>query len=329
MAKRRASRAKRKKRAALEIIGAVLVLLCAFITVAPQLNLPFSVPTWQEIFSSAKLTERSEAAKQPLSVHYIDVGQGDSILIKSEGLNVLIDAGERGNGEAVLSYLEAQEVKSLDYVIATHPHSDHIGSMEDVLKKIPVSNIILPKLTQESTPTTKTYENFLQAVKDSGAKVIAAEPGKTYGGARSVLTVLGPCQQEDDLNNMSVVARLDFGSTSFLFTGDAETPSENAILKKGMDVQADVLKMGHHGSKTSSGNAFLSEVEPALCVISCGAGNDYGHPHEETLKKLEKRGITPFRTDQDGAIVVGSDGSTLYCATDQTEKELTAKRQAA
>ena len=115
-----------------------------------------AVPTWQEIFSSAQLTEVSEAAKQPLSVHYIDVGQGDSILIKAEGLNVLIDAGERGNGETILSYLEAQNVKSLDYVIATHPHSDHIGSMADVLKKIPVANVIMPKLTQKNTPTTKT-----------------------------------------------------------------------------------------------------------------------------------------------------------------------------
>lgn len=143
------------------------------------------------------------------------------------------------------------------------------------------------------------------------------------------MTVLGPCQQDDDLNNMSVVVRIDFGSTSFLFTGDAETPSENAIMKKGLDVHADVLKMGHHGSRTSSGKAFLEQVSPALCVISCGAGNDYGHPHEETLEKLEKRGITPFRTDQDGTVVIGSDGDTLYCATEKSGQELTAKRQAA
>lgn len=329
MAKRKGSKANRRIRAALEVVSALLVALCAFITVAPKMDLPFSVPTWNDIFSNAQLTEISEAAKQPLSVHYIDVGQGDSILIKTEGLNVLIDAGERGNGETILSYLEAQEVKSLDYVIATHPHSDHIGSMADVLEKISVANVILPKLTQENTPTTKIYENFLQAVKTSGAKVIAAEPGKTYGGERAVLTILGPCQQDDDLNNMSVVARLDFGATSFLFTGDAETPSENAILKNGLDVQADVLKMGHHGSRTSSGNAFLDEIQPAFCVIPCGAGNDYGHPHEETLRKLEKRGITPLRTDRDGTIVIGSDGNTLYCGTEKTEKEMTARRQAA
>ena len=154
------AKAREKKRAVLEILGVILVLVCGFITVAPQLNLPFSVPTWQEIFSSAKLTELSEAAKQPLSVHYLDVGQGDSILIKSNGLNVLIDAGERGNGERIVSYLETQGVKSLDYVIATHPHSDHIGSMADILEKIPVSNVIMPRLAQKNTPTTKIYENF-------------------------------------------------------------------------------------------------------------------------------------------------------------------------
>lgn len=329
MAKRKGSKANRKIRAVLESIGAVLVLACAFITAAPKMDLPFSVPTWKDIFSSAQLTELSEAAKQPLSIHYIDVGQGDAILIKAAGLNVLIDAGERGNGETVCSYLEAQEVKSLDYVIATHPHSDHIGSMADVLEKMPVANVIMPKLTQQNTPTTKTYELFLQAVKGSGATVIAAEPGKSYRGEQAVLTILGPCQQDDNLNNMSVVARLDFGSTSFLFTGDAETPSENAILKKGLDVKADVLKMGHHGSRTASGNAFLDQVQPAVCVISCGTGNDYGHPHEETLKKLEKRGITPLRTDQDGTVVIGSDGGTLYCATEKTSQEMTVKRQAA
>lgn len=329
MAKRKTGKGARKKRAVLEILSAILVLICGFITIAPQFNLPFSVPTWQEIFSGAKLAELSEAAKQPLSVHYLDIGQGDSILLKSEGLNVLIDAGERGNGERILSYLEAQGVKSLDYVIATHPHSDHIGSMADVLKGIPVANVIMPRLAQKNTPTTKIYESFLQAVKTSGAKVIAAAPGQTYEGGRAVMTVLGPCQQDDDLNNMSVVVRLDFGSTSFLFTGDAETPSEAAMLKKGMDVHADVLKMGHHGSRTSSGKSFLEQVSPAFCVISCGIGNDYGHPHEETLEKLKKRGITPFRTDQDGTIVVGSDGDTLYCATEKSGQELTAKRQAA
>lgn len=329
MAQRKSGRAARKRRAALEIIGVVLFLVCAFITAAPQLGLPFSVPTWKDIFIRAQLTELSEAAEQPLSVHYIDVGQGDSVLIKAEGLNVLIDAGERGNGETILSYLEAQGVKRLDYVIATHPHSDHIGSMAEVLGRIPVSNVILPKLSQKNTPTTKTYENFLQAIAASGAKVAAAEPGKSYHGARAVLTLLGPCQQADDLNNLSVVARLDFGATSFLFTGDAEAPSENAILSKGMDVHADVLKLGHHGSKTSSGNAFLDAVQPALGVISCGVGNDYGHPHAETLKKLEKRGVTTLRTDQDGTVIVGSDGDTLYCATETSRQELTAKRQAA
>ncbi len=327
MAKRK-SRSTRRKRTAVKAFGALVVLICAFITVAPQLNLPFAVPTWQEIFSSAQLTELSEAAQQPLSVHYIDVGQGDSILIKAEGLNVLIDAGERGNGDKIVSYLTSQGIKRLDYVIATHPHSDHIGSMSEVLEEIPAANIIIPELTRESTPTTRVYEDFLKAAGDAGAKVIAARPGETYAGRQAVLTILGPCRQNDDLNNMSVVARLDFGSTSFLFTGDAETPAESAMLEQGMDVHADVLKIGHHGSDTSTGTDFLARVQPAFCVISCGKGNDYGHPHEETLEKLERRGITPFRTDQDGTVVFGSDGSTLYCATEKSEQELTARRAA-
>ena len=142
------------------------------------------------------------------------------------------------------------------------------------------------------------------------------------------MTVLGPCQQDDDLNNMSVVVRIDFGSTSFLSQGMRKRRSENAIMKKGLDVHADVLKMGHHGSRTSSGKAFLEQVSPALCVISCGAGNDYGHPHEETLENW-KSGELRLSDGSDGTVVIGSDGDTLYCATEKSGQELTAKRQAA
>lgn len=327
MAKRK-SRSKRRKHAALKALGALIALVCAFITAAPRLNLPFAVPTWQEIFSGVQLTELSQAAQQPLSVHYIDVGQGDSILIKAGDFNVLIDAGERGNGDKIVAYLAAQGIQRLDYVIATHPHSDHIGSMAEVLEEIPAEHVILPELSRENTPTTQVYEELLRAVSASGAQTIAAKPGETYAGKQAVLTVLSPWRQDDNLNNMSVVVRLDFGSTSFLFTGDAETPVENDLLERGLDVHADVLKVGHHGSDTSTGTDFLARVQPSFCVISCGKGNDYGHPNEETLEKLEKRGITPFRTDEDGTIVIGSDGSTLYCATEKSDQELTARRAA-
>lgn len=300
----------------LQIIVAVIIVLGAlFITVAPKLGIP--IMTWDEIFASADLNNSSEASKQPFSVHYIDVGQGDSILIKSDDKAVLIDAGERGNAEAITSYLKQQNVTKLDYVIATHPHSDHIGSMAEVLSSFPVSNIIMPKLSKSNTPTTKTYENLLKTIKSQNINLIAAVPGEKYQIGKAEMTVLAPLTDNDDLNNMSVVTRVVYGNNSFLFTGDAEVKSENRILESDAVLRSDVLKLGHHGSSTSSGDKFMNAVNPKLAVISCGKDNDYGHPHKETLELLKERKISYLRTDEAGSIVVGSDGTKLTVSTEK------------
>ncbi len=263
-----------------------------------------------------------------LEIHYIDVGQGDCSLIKWEGAAVLIDCGERDNAETVLKYLKNQGVEKLDIIIATHPHSDHIGAMGDVISGIDVERVIAPKVSSDMTPTTKTYERFLQAMRDKALKLTAAKPGTVYElTGRTVssaekqppkLEILAPVADYDDLNDYSVVVRMTYGETAYLFTGDAEARAEKDILNSGADVSADVLKAGHHGSSTSTSESFLDAVSPEICVIQCGEGNSYGHPHAEILERLESRGVKYYRNDSSGTVTVYSDGEEIFVTTEKS-----------
>jgi competence protein ComEC len=245
--------------------------------------------------------------KNLLLVHYIDVGQADSILIQVNNKNMLIDAGNRGDADAVVSYLQKKGVKKLDYVIATHPHEDHIGGMSDIIKKFPITEFYAPKKTN----TTKTFEDMITAL--NGKTIIIAKAGvKLNLGDNIKAELLGPnSDQYEDLNNYSTVLKLTYGGNKFLFMGDAEKLSEGEILDSNLDVSADVIKVGHHGSSTSSSKEFLDKVSPKIAVISVGKGNDYGHPHSETLSEFKKRNYTVYRTDIDGTIILQSDGKNI------------------
>ncbi len=247
--------------------------------------------------------EESPSESADFQVHFIDVGQGDSILIRSDGHNILIDAGENDKGRTVVSYLEALGVDSLDLVIGTHPHSDHIGGLDVVISEIDVKQVLMPKVKKSIVPTTKTYQDLLAAIQDQNITAAISEPGQTYAFGKGLLTVLGPVQEYDDLNDSSLVARFDYGSFSFLFTGDMEAGAEQDLLDSGADVSANVLKLGHHGSATSSSEDFLQAVDPGYCVASCGEDNEYGHPHKETLQRVEQAGASLYRTDYQGDIV--------------------------
>ncbi len=245
-------------------------------------------------------------------VHYVDVGQGDCELVECDGKFMLIDASENGHEDEVINYLRKVGVEKLDYVVASHQHSDHIGGLAEVLAEFETANIIMPRLTREQTPTNSTYKDFLEAVKASGATVIEAKVGAEYALGTSSFRILGPVTSDaEDINNMSVVMRLDYGENSFLFTGDAEMEEENEILDSGADVDCDVLKAGHHGSSTSSSKNFLSAVTPDICIISVGADNKYGHPHDNAIKRMNKQTDIIYRTDICGDIVIESDGVNL------------------
>ncbi len=237
-------------------------------------------------------------------VYFIDVGQGSATLLKSGNTGVLVDAGERESGAAVCDFITSCGVEKLAYVVATHPHTDHIGGLLKVLEEIPTDNVIMPKLTAENTPTTKTYETLLQTLYDKNIKVIKAKYGAEYMVDRISFTILGPVEQNTDLNNMSVICKATVNSTTFLLSGDAEKSEMSSVMEMLPNLSCDIMLMGHHGSKTSLEKSFLSAAAPNAAIISCGLDNSYGHPHKETLKYLASNGIDYYRTDKSGTIKV-------------------------
>lgn len=245
-----------------------------------------------------------------LKVHYIDIGQADCILIQSPNNKVmLIDAGNNSDKEIITSYIKSQGISKIDVVLGTHPHEDHIGSMDSVISTFNIGSIYLPK----KSTTTKTFESLLNAINNKGLKVTTAFAGVNIPLDDAVKTELfAPNNSNyEDLNNYSAVVKLTYNNTSFLFEGDAEELSENEMISKGYDVKAEVLKVGHHGSNSSTSSKFLKQVSPQYAIISVGKNNDYNHPSLETLKKLSSSNIKVYRTDEVGTIIVSSDGNTI------------------
>lgn len=294
---------KNKKTLAGCIAAIVVVIVAALLDMT-------GIATYEDIMVILNLSD-GQVTDAEVSVHFIDVGQGDSILIRSGDENILIDAGEVEYGETVLAYLRNEGITKLDYVVATHPHSDHIGGIAEVIDNVDVENVIAPKVSSDMTPSSNVYKAFLTSVKEKGLSITAASPGKKYSIGECELLIMGPCEHYDDLNNYSVVTKLTHGQNTFLFTGDAEKKSENDILDEGYDVDVDVLKAGHHGSSTSSGKKFLEAVTPEYAVIMCGVGNSYNHPSESVMESLSSMTDEIYRTDLQGTIVALSDGNDI------------------
>ncbi|WP_445491617.1 ComEC/Rec2 family competence protein [Niallia sp. 03133] len=251
----------------------------------------------------------ASASSKKLTVHFIDVGQGDSIYIKTaNGDDIIIDGGNR-DGSDVVSYLEKQKVKDIEVMIATHPDADHMGGLDEVLKAFKVKSIYAPKVSH----TTQVYKDFLSAVKKEGVKIKTAKKDVSIPLKGVAAKFVGPVNSysKSDLNDWSAVLRLVYGKKSFLFTGDAETKAETDMMNSKETLKADVLKVGHHGAKTSTSTAFLKAVKPTYGVISVGKKNSYGHPTSDTLKRLKNSKVKVFRTDKQGTIIASSDGKSI------------------
>ena len=257
-------------------------------------------------------------------VHVMDVGQGDSILISADGQTLLIDAAESGESGKIVSYLNAQGIAELDCAAATHMHADHIGGFPKVFSSIKPKAMIEPVFQDSLIPTTKTYEKYLDAVEASGAEYKALKTGDSFTLGNAQITVLAPVSEHaSSLNNTSLVLRVQYDDIVCLFTGDMETPEEKTILSTvdNSQLKATFLKAGHHGSDTSSGEAFLEQVQPEYAAISCGVDNKYGHPAESTLEHLRKYTDKIYITAQQGDIVFLYDKDTKSCNVLTSGKE--------
>lgn len=246
--------------------------------------------------------------------HFIDVGQGDSTLILTQDAAVLIDAGPTDAGEETVRYIRSY-TDSIDYMILTHPHEDHIGGAVKIINNLHVKNVIMTDASNDVV----TFSRLIGVIEDSGVRVLQAQPGNTYGADGINLQILAPLADFDDFNEYSVVTRVEYKDVSMIVPGDAETRSEKLMLETYQqgELDADILKLGHHGSRTSSTPEFLAAVSPKWSIASCGLNNSYGHPHQQTLERTAELGIPVLRTDEMGSIVFATDGEKLWLAGNQ------------
>lgn len=255
-------------------------------------------------------TTQPAEPEEVLQVHFIDVGQADCAFLEYGDFTMLIDGGNKADSSLVVSYLEQQGVEELDVVVCTHAHEDHVGGLPGVLAVYPTAAVYAPTKTYSSN----IYDDFLYYVDQQGLEIIIPSPGDVIEAEGLTITVLGPVDSYSETNNTSIILRIDHEANSFLFTGDMETSAERDMLDYWGDTfnwNVDVLKVGHHGSDTSTGYRFLNAVMPTHAIISVGAGNSYGHPHEVPLSRLEDAGCVIYRTDELGHIIATSDGETI------------------
>ena len=271
---------------------------------APQAASPASTPT-AVITASTTASTTASASLGTLDAYFLDVDQGDSILLMGPDFTILIDAGRRERSE-VVPYLDEIGVQQIDLLVGTHPHADHIGQFPQVLARFPVSEVWM----SGDTNPTLTFERAIDAVIAAGAAYHEPRTGEVYQIGSARIEVLNPAELTGEPNEGSVSFRLVFGEVAFMFTGDAETPTEDEILASGHDLKAQILKLGHHGSNTSSSLDFLLAVEPTIAIWSAGIDNTYGHPSPLTLQRLQELGVSVYGTAVDGTIVVETDGQS-------------------
>lgn len=276
-----------------------------------------------EFFAEDTPVQKAEGI---LSVHIIDVGQADSILLQCNGENLLIDAGNNDDNILVYDYLQKQGVKTLQYAVGTHAHEDHIGGLDYIIEKFTVETLLLPMQEQQ----TKTYQDVLDAADKKQLSVTRAKSGDSFSLGNCKVEVFGPVREDyKDLNDSSIVLKVTNGENAFLFTGDLSRDGEADIIEQAYDLRADVLKVGHHGSESSSSYVFLREIMPKYAVLSVGENNDYGHPHESVMSRLNDVGAAVYRTDTQGSILIESDGETISFYTQQDIPPVDSTREPA
>lgn len=286
-------------------ISILLIIIAIFYSIYEKdIDKTFGLP----VTETFKETENTNT----LDITYLDVGQADSILIQNKGHNMLIDAGNNEDGPLLVQYFKEQNITKFDYLITTHPHEDHIGGMDDIINNFDIEKIYMPDVTT----TTKTFLDVLEAIEKKNMTYDVPNINQNFTLGNTLFQVIYTGNDKKNLNNSSIILKATFKNTSYLFTGDATSEVEKKILNK--NIQATVLKVGHHGSKYSTTTDFLNKVNPKYAIISVGKNNSYNHPNQVTINKLEKKNIEIHRTDQEGSIFLKSDGKTINITSKKT-----------
>lgn len=292
---------KRKQQKLISLIIAIIIVMGYYILEKKPNNEAYSTPATNIVTTD-------------LQIYFLDVGQADSILITNNGHNMLIDAGNNEDGDKLVSYFkEDLNITNFDYVIGTHPHEDHIGGLDDIINNFTIKEIYLP----DSTTTTKTFEDVLDSIADKNLSITVPTIGEKFKLGEADFEVIYTGSGTTDLNESSIILKMIFGNKTYLFTGDTISEVEETLTNSNIDI--DVLKVAHHGSKYSSSDTFLNKVTPEYAIISVGANNSYGHPEKETLNRLKKHTNKIYTTSEYGTILLTSDGKTITIETLNTD----------
>lgn len=309
-------RTKAKSKKIIGIVATIVILILIALGANPEtintiskitginINLEQNITETSNNNLSSQETKNNIINGEELIVDYIDVGQADSILLRTQDTAMLIDAGNNGDGEDVEKYIKDKGINEIEYLIGTHPHEDHIGGLDNIINEFNIGTIYMPNITTN----TKTYEDVLTAIENKGLNINIPKKGDKFNLGKAECEVMtDSILDKNNLNLASIVIKITFGNNTFLFTGDAETENEETINWP----KVDVLKVGHHGSNTSTSEEFLNQIQPKIAIISVGEDNDYGHPNSETIQKLENIGSKIYRTDENGTIEIISNGTEL------------------
>lgn len=292
----------------------ITVALCIFmitVTVFEWLG----ITNWYKVNMFTTAVDEVKISDTDFVVYYLDVGQSDCTVVVCDDEVMVIDTGAYPHTEKIKSVLKALEVEIIDYLVITHQHDDHMSGAEKIIQTYNVKNVIMPMLSEENSIDSETYDRLLHTISNYKVKPLGAQNLNSFNLGSAKIDVLAPNKQYKELNNMSIVMKIVYGENSFLFQGDAESQVEKSLLFSDYDLSADVLKLGHHGSRTSTTENYLDAVNPSLAVVSCGQGNNYGHPRVTVIDYLVDRNIDYFITFVDGDIVVSSDGKTIKVDT--------------
>ena len=308
------SRLKKKQKKILAYVIIVLIVVSVFFVLDST-----EIASISEIKNTLGSIDGVEPVDSNFAIYYLDVGQSDCTIVICNNEVLMIDCGTFNQLNTIRQSLRTLEIDTIDYMVITHQHDDHMGSATEIIDDWKVENFIMPRLSQSNNVTSKTYNVLINTVDSQNINKIPAQDIDSFMLGEALVEILSPTVQSNNLNNMSVVLKITYGGTEFLFQGDAETKIENDLLRSDYDIDVDVLKSGHHGSKTSSSEKYLDVVTPKVAIISSGAGNNYGHPNGNILERLESDDIPTFVTSLDGDITVSSDGEKITVYTQNSD----------